>query len=483
VRAKYADTSAIVTRLLGLGPRVRVQHGVDALAIHDTLASTAATATAAAATSEEEDPGGRSRFVFDHIVFNHPHTGWEDMHRHAALLAHFLESSKAVLEPQGGQVHVTLAGEQPVRWRLLETARRLGFHLRHVCDFYRQFGPNPLPSEIKRHQSGKSFRLRGLPSFTFTFSLAPDAASPILWRHTYEDHAAVLLQPGSGSGSSSGSGSGSAVPKGAITEVARTFKCRECEKRFRGPKDLRKHEQAAHEMRELEVRVCVRWRVRIATAVRLAISHRSSNAACRRIPDAFPQMHAPTHAYTQDAAPAELVCTPCGGRVFKDRTALDQHTRAKHVGQFQDLKPDWSLALAQQQEGQQATGAKAPPPSVGDGAPQHQQLLLRFKGKDAEAYAALLQSDPGASAVYQLCEVCGYHVPTDVDHLADLRPPERPTFRCLGCERTFHEERALKQHANACQPFLAQLRRQHEQQQQEEEQQQPEQPQQQVVES
>lgn len=264
VRAKYADTSAIVARLLALGPRVRVRHGVDALAIAATLAAAAAaasTSTGGGEGLEREEPE-----VFDHVVFNHPHTGWEDMHRHAALLAHFLESCKAVLAPRRGQVHVTLAGEQPVRWRLLETAERLGYRLRHVCDFYRQFGPHPLPSEIKRHQSGKSFRLRGLPSFTFTFALGPgpeaaaaagadadadaeeeeEETSPILWRHTYEDHAPVLLQPGADGAAS--------LLKGAVTDVEKAFKCAECEKRFRGPKDLRKHVEGTHEQRALEVR-------------------------------------------------------------------------------------------------------------------------------------------------------------------------------------------------------------------------------------
>lgn len=262
VRAKYADTSAIVARLLALGPRVRVRHGVDALAITATLAAAAA---AAASTSTGGGEEVAEPEVFDHVMFNHPHTGWEDMHRHAALLAHFLESCKAVLAPRRGQVHVTLAGEQPVRWRLLETAERLGYRLRHVCDFYRQFGPHPLPSEIKRHQSGKSFRLRGLPSFTFTFALGPgpeaaaggadadenaekgeEEASPILWRHTYEDHAAVLSQPGNDGAAS--------LLKGAVTEVEKAFKCAECEKRFRGPKDLRKHVEGTHEQRALEVR-------------------------------------------------------------------------------------------------------------------------------------------------------------------------------------------------------------------------------------
>ena len=177
------------------------------------------------------------------------------------------------------------------------------------------------------------------------------------------------------------------------------------------------------------------------------------------------------------------MCGPCGGRAFRDRAALEQHRRAKHEGHFQDLKPDWAQAQqAQQAQAQQqgqdaktaeakleqtAAVATAAVPSAGEGGWREQ---LRFKGKDAGAYAALVQSDPEAAAAHALCAVCGYHVPTGVDHVADLRPPERPTFRCLGCERTFHEERALKQHANACRAFLVQLRwRQGQQQAQQQE--------------
>lgn len=183
-----------------------------------------------------------------------------------------------------------------------------------------------------------------------------------------------------------------------------------------------------------------------------------------------PPTHTPHHtthpnpSTLQSAAPAELVCAPCGGRVFKDRAALEQHTRAKHVGIFQDLKPDWAQAQAQ------AEGKGEKKKGDGEGEQQKPSLSkeqLRFKGKDAAAYAALQASDPAAAATYRLCEVCAYHVPVGVDHLGDLRPPELPTFRCLGCERSFHEERALKQHANACKAFLVQLRRQEQQEQQE----------------
>lgn len=66
---------SILDRLKALGPRVQILHGIDALDIKGTLL---------------ENSG--SLLSFDHIIFNHPHTGWEDCNRHAALIAHFFET-------------------------------------------------------------------------------------------------------------------------------------------------------------------------------------------------------------------------------------------------------------------------------------------------------------------------------------------------------------------------------------------------------
>ncbi len=284
VFTKYTESHATVARLEALGPRVRVFHGVDALDIQESLRQAQAQgvkkgkrgesqeqleAGAANGTAAKDSKSTMALTVFDHVVFNHPHTGWEDMHRHTALLAHFLESCKAVLAPpsltegqEGGQAHVTLAGDQCKRWKLFETAERLGYELRHICDFYRQFGPNPLPAQIKRHQSGKSFRLRGLPSFTYTFTLKskdlshpdypspspspPSSSSSVLWKHSYdavEHEAAMTIKPAAGDGTTATPPSKDAP----ITDVIKSVKCNACEKRFRGPKDLRKHMIDAHE--------------------------------------------------------------------------------------------------------------------------------------------------------------------------------------------------------------------------------------------
>jgi len=280
VLKKYTESHATVARLEALGPRVRVLHGVDALDIQESLRQAKAQGAkkgrrsgapeeqergaARATAAKKESESTKALTVFDHVVFNHPHTGWEDMHRHTALLAHFLESCKAVLAPAsltegqgGGQAHVTLAGDQCKRWKLFETAERLGYELRHICDFYRQFGPNPLPAQIKRHQSGKSFRLRGLPSFTYTFTLKREdsplpassfssSSSSILWKHSYdaaEHEAAMTIKPAAGDGRTTAPPSKDAP----ITDVIKSVKCNACGKYFRGPKDLRKHMVDAHE--------------------------------------------------------------------------------------------------------------------------------------------------------------------------------------------------------------------------------------------
>lgn len=126
---------------------------------------------------------------------------------------------------------------------------------------------------------------------------------------------------------------------------------------------------------------------------------------------------------------------------------MEQHQRAKHSGKFQNLKPDWSAAEAAASTGDE----------LGKKAPAAVQPSLHFKGVERATYetAKGAEKQQGAEELV-LCPVCDYYVTAPdsaVEHLADLRPPERPTYTCRGCDRTFREERALKQHQNACWPF------------------------------
>lgn len=72
---KYTECHATIRRLQALAPRVHVLHEVDALVISESLA-----------VAEQAGAG-----PFHHIIFNHPHTGFECVKRHQALCAHFLE--------------------------------------------------------------------------------------------------------------------------------------------------------------------------------------------------------------------------------------------------------------------------------------------------------------------------------------------------------------------------------------------------------
>ncbi|CAM9644811.1 unnamed protein product [Ascophyllum nodosum] len=149
--------------------------------------------------------GYRTR-QYDHIIFNHPHTGTEDMRRHRSFLGHFFHAVLSANVPAtnpaittnagetasdarlgtnggnshweegetnvfsilapGGAVHVTLAGDQPERWGLREQAARHGFALAHR----RRFPAENIDGYMtKRHQTGRSFQRRNLDSVTLSF--------------------------------------------------------------------------------------------------------------------------------------------------------------------------------------------------------------------------------------------------------------------------------------------------------------------------
>ncbi|RQM28353.1 hypothetical protein B5M09_006216 [Aphanomyces astaci] len=88
---------------------------------------------------------------FDRIVFHHPHTGVEDVHRHRRLLSHFFHAALQVLNPHGF-IYVTLARDQPDRWEILSRASAASL----TCLMQSVWTP-PKGYTRKRHQSDKSF--------------------------------------------------------------------------------------------------------------------------------------------------------------------------------------------------------------------------------------------------------------------------------------------------------------------------------------
>ena len=109
--------------------------------------------------------------TFQHIIFNHPHAGVEDLHRHRALIRHFLYSCKELLPSKSenvlenaidanvidgnefenssgdsniydyGYVHISLAQSQYDNWGVDKAAQMFGFKLSSLyfeIDSYKQ---------------------------------------------------------------------------------------------------------------------------------------------------------------------------------------------------------------------------------------------------------------------------------------------------------------------------------------------------------
>lgn len=245
--SKYPESKGILANLRAMG--VTVLHNVDATAVDERVFLKPDKATSGGGEARQRNPGEkggvcpgedselstvpndetrqaggaslcgyRPRQKYDHIVFNHPHTGTEDMRRHRSFLGHFFHAvlnanvstskptisttasaadliqknearigcrgtdaigtnpSNALAEASehvgvsilalDGAVHVTLAGDQPERWGLREQAARHGFALAHR----RRFPAEQIDGYMtKRHQTGRSFQRRNLDSVTLSF--------------------------------------------------------------------------------------------------------------------------------------------------------------------------------------------------------------------------------------------------------------------------------------------------------------------------
>ncbi|KDO28995.1 hypothetical protein SPRG_20099 [Saprolegnia parasitica CBS 223.65] len=277
---------------------------------------------------------------FDRIVFNHPHSGVEDVHRHRRLLSHFFHAALRVLRP-GGKVFVTLARDQPKRWEILKRADALDL----VCCKH-ELWTEPRGYQRKRHQSDKSFHrilLHGekleQQSTIFGFGRRRDGTAPLA-------HSPVP----------------SALPQSngmACDDPA-------CGgKRFATAQGLKTHLRMVHE---------------------LGIKKR------KRGKD----------------ADDDVCCAHCNGRQFQDAEALQQHMLAKH-GKDSRIRPDWY--------------GHAPPTTEEKEEPSAQCPIC-------------MELFPSATALSA--------------HLSTLQPVAAAKWTCTSCEKTFEEQRALRQHQNFC---------------------------------
>lgn len=115
-----------------------------------------------------------------------------------------------------------------------------------------------------------------------------------------------------------------------------------------------------------------------------------------------------------------IVCSVCN-RACPNNDALQQHTIAKHSGQYQDIKPSWAMEAGSERRTNSAENDPTSP-SVSDSS-------------------------------YD-CMICLFTFPTPQqldNHLLGWQPLNvTDRLSCEHCQSRFKDDRALKQHTNYC---------------------------------
>ena len=155
------------------------------------------------------------RFEFDLIIFNHPHSGVEDLQRHRLLLYHFFHSAAqcaSASTPSSSpyshnaadtnntsdaddthhrlHVIVSLCDTQPERWHLCEAASYHHFHLKRRS----VYDPHELPTwQVRRHHRDLAFtnRIEQQHVFVFVYDRDDHDAASTIKRTSTDSYCAV----------------------------------------------------------------------------------------------------------------------------------------------------------------------------------------------------------------------------------------------------------------------------------------------------
>ena len=414
LRAKYPEAARLCEKIIG-GKKAktnRVEHDVDATQLERTLrgklAQQSSEAVSSALATSIPTSGAPIPLSpdepFDVIIFNHPHSGREDLALHGSLLAHFFHSAKEFLREddvaetrQKPQIHVTLCMKQPEDWELLQHAALQGFRLLSRSQFLESHYPS---YETKRHHVNKTFARKTIERMelliferTASADKVSSSSSPPVYTQAVQDpsfvhnllshvlplpafHPTLPLEV---------LAKDSAVKDATKPILLTEWRCTTCDKGFTSERGLHYHMIDVHQSPDDNVTV---------------VSTSSSS-----------------HSSTK----SDLVCEECDPpRDFKTAEAMHQHILARHTAPV-------SAALA--------ITASVDPSAVVSEQP--------ITGENS-AY--------GASLTFP-CSICPMSFATASAlelHLAGGVPPiVAASVECLGCGRVFSNHRALDQHARA----------------------------------
>ncbi|CAN0047560.1 unnamed protein product [Ectocarpus fasciculatus] len=489
--SKYVEAPGIVAALRSLG--VMVLHNVDATALDSRVVQVSPSDRRHTQRQQQQQ-----QQQFEHVIFNHPHTGTEDMRRHRSFLGHFFHAvanaaidstcpvsggggsgggeegcgvsdsggggalaavpgmadrhggTGAILAP-GGAVHVTLALDQPERWGLEEQAARHGFSLVHR----RRFPAEKIDGYMtKRHQTGRSFRQRVQASETLSFSWAARTQAaqggraavgstlpPWLWPEVNmcgDEALPARAETATGEPVRAGGSDDGNAPTPAVDDNVRK---RSGDRTGGGCTD--KTGAAAADALLPEVCELCGKRYKSAQALR---THTR-------------QFHELGQEGGVAVAPKkeERCPHPNCGRVFTSDRALEQHVAAKHRGDNVDIKPDWFVGSIYHLE-----PPPPPPPVPTDGdvvverGRNGRMSAANAAGSDercrgtAEAAGAttpdVVESPPGVFGVPERKVPATAAVCTDVEVGSSL------CQRCDVCGYWFTSPEDLQQHLDNLRP-------------------------------
>lgn len=138
---------------------------------------------------------------YRNVIFNHPHIGNEDAQLHSRFLSHFFHSVDQHWLATGGTLFLTLVKGQFERWNTAQAAKRNGLevvyrdsfkappapfkYIQYICreqkieaklEHFRSKHDMKCKYQLRRHQSGKSFKNRAKDgSETISFQRIKDA--------------------------------------------------------------------------------------------------------------------------------------------------------------------------------------------------------------------------------------------------------------------------------------------------------------------
>ena len=289
--SKYKDATFVLHQLSKCqSPHfsVAVRHGINAI-VHPSTTSGDPTTSSSSSPSTDANTNKK----FDVVVFNHPHLGVEDAKLHGRFLCHLFYAVNTHWMKSNGIFHLTLVQGQYERWHCERAAQRADMTLIDRCAFapphlHHKYGGGSY--ELRRHQSGKSFKRRresgGSEIFTYA-RISDHHRSDLPYTRPF------WLPPPNATES---------------PHVDSPFQCPYCTKCFPEKRSLHNHLQGKHLnglMRKVD-EGCTRRRIQCP--------------------------HCPSDRVN---------------RTFDSPESLLDHIRAKHGGKHTTISPDWKRTPSQ----------------------------------------------------------------------------------------------------------------------------------------